>query len=123
MIQFLLRYGVKAVVYYAVLLFFMAVGWLHRTPEGLIAPALILAGVNTLIRPVLVALALPFNVLLFGIVSVFANLLSLVIASAIAGGALAAGFWVMLLIAFVIMLADDCIRHIRKAVRLKRAEA
>ena len=123
MLRFLGRYGVKAVAYYAVLLLFMASGALHRTPEGLVVPALALAGVNTLIRPLLVALALPFNALLFGVASIFANLLSLVIAGAIAGGALTIGFWAMLLIAFVIMLTDDAIRAARKAVRIKKAEA
>ncbi len=123
MMTFLLRYCIKAIVYYGVLLAFMAVGLLPQTAGALIVPALILAGVNTLIRPFLVAVALPFNVLLLGIASVFANLLSLVIASAIAGGALTTGFWIMLLIALVIMLADDCIRNIRKAIRLKRAES
>ena len=123
MITFLSRYCIKAVVYYGVLLLFMVVGLLHQTPLTLIAPALILAAVNTVIRPLLVTLALPFNVLLFGIASLFANLLSLVIASAIAGGALTAAFWIMLLVALVIMLADDGIRNIRKAIRLKRAEA
>jgi len=123
MLQFLARYTVKAVVYYALLLGFMAIGLLSGTPVTLIWAALILAGVNTIIRPVLVTVALPFNIILFGIVSLFANLLALVIASAIAGGALTAGFWVMLLVALVVMLADDCIRAIRKAVRLKKAEA
>jgi putative membrane protein len=123
MLKFLLRYCIKAVVYYGVLLVFMAVGWLNQTPQGLIVPVLILAGVNTVIRPFLVAVALPFNLITFGIASVFANLLSLVIANAIAGGTLYAGFWIMLLMALVIMLADDGIRNIRKAIRLKRAEA
>jgi putative membrane protein len=123
MLQFFARYTVKAVVYYALLLAFMAIGLLSGTPVSLIWAALILAGVNTLIRPLLVTVALPFNILLFGIASVFANLLALVIASAIAGGALTAGFWIMLLLALVIMLADDGIRRIRKAVRLKRAES
>jgi uncharacterized membrane protein YvlD (DUF360 family) len=123
MITFLSRYCIKAVVYYGVLLLFMVVGLLDKTPVALIAPALILAAVNTVIRPFLVAVALPFNVLLFGIASLFANLLSLVIASAIAGGALTAAFWIMLLIALVIMLADDGTRNIRKAIRLKRVEA
>ena len=123
MFQFILRYTVKAVVYYALLLAFMAIGLLTATPVSLIWAALILAGVNTLIRPLLVTVALALNVFLFGIVSVFANLLALVIASAIAGGVLAAGFWVMLLVALVIMLVDDAIRHIRKAVRLKRTES
>lgn len=123
MLQFLFRYTVKAVVYYALLLGFMAIGLLTADPVSLIWAALILAGVNTLIRPVLVTVALPFNVLLFGVVSLFANLLSLVIAAAIAGSALTAGFWVMLLIALVVMLADDAIRLIRKTIRLKRAES
>ena len=122
MIRFLGRYLTKAVVYYGLLLAFMAIGLLPQTFEGLIVPALILAGVNTVIRPFLVAVALPFNLITFGIASVFANLLSIVIASAIAGGALYAGFWAMLLTALVIMLADDAIRNIRKAVRLKRAK-
>jgi putative membrane protein len=122
MFQFLLRYAVKAVVYYGVLIAFMAIGLLVQTPEGLIPLALILAGVNTVIRPFIVAIALPFNLLTFGIASVFANLLTLVIANAIAGGALATGFWVMLLISLVVMLVDDGIRNIRKAIRLKRAD-
>lgn len=122
MLKFLWRYCIKAVIYYGVLLAFMAIGLLDITYTGLIAPTLILAGVNTFLRPFLVAVALPFNLILFGIASVFANLLSLVIASAIAGGALTTGFWIMLLIALVIMLADDAIRNIRKAIRLKRAE-
>ena len=120
--MFLLRYCIKAVVYYALLLAFMAVGLLTQTVEGLIPLALILAGVNTVIRPFIVAVALPFNFITFGIASVFANLLTLVIANGISSGELAAGFWVMLLIALVIMLADDGIRNIRKAIRFKRAD-
>lgn len=122
MFQFLLRYCIKAVVYYGILLAFMAIGLLTQTIEGLIPLALILAGVNTVIRPFIVAVALPFNVITFGIASVFANLLTLVIANSIAGHALATGFWVLLLVALVIMLADDGIRNIRKAIRFKRAD-
>lgn len=122
MFQFLSRYCIKAVVYYGLLLAFIAVGLLTQTIEGLIPLALILAAVNTVIRPFIVAIALPFNVLTFGIASIFANLLTLVIANGISGGALAAGFWVLLLIALVIMLADDGIRNIRKAIRFKHAD-
>ncbi len=122
MFQFLSRYCIKAVVYYGLLLVFMAIGLLTQTALGLIPIALILTAVNTVIRPFIVAIALPFNFVTFGIASVFANLLTLVIANGISGGALAAGFWVMLLIALVIMLADDGIRNIRKAIRFKRAD-
>jgi len=123
MLAFILRYAVKAAVYCALLLGFMAIGLLAAAPVSLIWAALILAGVNTLIRPLLVTLALPLNMLLFGVASLFANLLALVIAAAIVGSALAAPFWALLLIALIFMLADDGIRAIRKAVRLKRAES
>jgi putative membrane protein len=121
MLTFLFRYSIKAAVYYGVLAAFLAIGLVTQTYPGLIPLALILAGVNTVIRPFIVTLALPFNMLLFGIASVFANLFTLVIASAIAGRALSAGFWALLLVALVIMLADDGIRNIRKAIRLKRS--
>ncbi|MDD5018447.1 MAG: phage holin family protein [Eubacteriales bacterium] len=118
----MLRYIIKVALYFAILLFFMAVGWL---PEAaillMLAAAAVLAAVNTLIRPLLVVVALPFNIITLGIASVFANLLCLVIASAIMGGAMTAGFWIMLLTAFVIMLADDGIRLVRQAIKRKRA--
>ena len=119
--QFLLRYGIKALLYYAVLLCSVGIGLLPGTAATIIPAALVLAAVNTLIRPILVTIALPFNMLLFGIASVFANLLCLVIASGIVGGSITAGFWAMLLVAFVIMLTDDAVRISRYAIRAKRA--
>jgi putative membrane protein len=121
--MFLLRYSIKFVLYFAVLLVFMWIGLLHSSGiVPILVIALILAAVNTLIRPVFVVIALPFNIFTFGIASVFANLLALVIASAIAGWSITAGFWVMLLTAFVIMLVDDLVRCIRNSSRLKRAD-
>jgi putative membrane protein len=121
--RFLFRITVKAVLYFAVLLVLMEIGLL---PFSGIVPilvvALILAAVNTVIRPVLVVAALPFNILTFGLASVFANLLTLVIASAIAGGTVTTGFWAMLLTAFVIMMADDLVRYIRHSLKLRRAD-
>lgn len=122
--MFILRYSIKAALYFAILLASMAIGLL---PEVLItsilAAALILAAVNTLIRPILVAIALPFNIITLGIASVFANLLTLVIANGIAGGTVTSGFWAMLLVAFVIMLADDGVRAVRHAYRMRKANA
>ncbi|MGI5850379.1 MAG: phage holin family protein [Christensenellales bacterium] len=119
--KFLLRYTIKAAVYYAVLLTFMAISLLPQTPlHSVLVTAVILSAVNTLIRPVLVAIALPFNIITFGIASIFANLLTLVIANAIYAGITASGFWVMLLTAFIIMLADDTIRVLRKPIKTKR---
>jgi len=120
--RFIFRFLVKVVMYFAVLLVFMEIRLLPEAPvisEFILA--LILAAVNTVLRPVFVALALAFNIVTFGIASVFANLLTLVIASAIAGGTATCGFWAMLLTAFVIMLCDDCARVLRRNMRLKRA--
>jgi putative membrane protein len=119
--MFILRYSVKAVLYFGILLGSMAIGLLPEVRiTAILVAALILAAVNTLIRPVLVAVALPFNMFTFGIASVFANLLTLVIANGIAGGTVTSGFWAMLLVAFVIMIADDCVRLVRQAI-IKRS--
>lgn len=122
--MFLLRYMIKAVLYFGVLLAAMAIGLLPQAlVTAILAAAFILAAVNTLIRPVLVAVALPFNMLTLGIASVFANLLTLVIANGIIGGAVTSGFWAMLLVALLIMLADDCVRKVRHAYRMRKADA
>jgi putative membrane protein len=122
--MFLYRYAIKAVVYFAVLLASMAIGLLPEVAvTSILVAALILAAVNTLIRPLIVTIALPFNFITLGIASVFANLLTLVIANGIAGGTVTSGFWAMLLVAFLIMLADDGVRAVRHAYRLKKADA
>ena len=114
----MVRIIIKFVLYYAILAAFMAFGWLpEATALSLLGAAAVLAGVNTFIRPLLVTFALPLNIILFGIASVFANLLALVIANAIMGGVMTSGFWVMLLIALVIMLLDDAVRNIRQAIK------
>ena len=120
MIQFLWRYAIKAVLYYVVLLLSALIGLLPGTAAVLIAPALVLAVVNTLLRPLLVTIALPLNFVTMGIASIFANLLTLVIANGIVGGTITAGFWAMLLVAFVIMLVDDAVRRIRYHYREKQ---
>lgn len=117
-----MRYIIKAVLYFCILLAAMAAGLLPQTLiTAILAAALILAAVNTLIRPVLVAVALPLNIVTFGIASVFANLLSLVIANGISGGTITSGFWAMLLVAFVIMLADDLVRIVRHKLSMNKA--
>lgn len=121
--NFLFRYAVKTVLYFGVLLAFMALGSLQPTAvSSILVASLILSALNTLLRPVFVAVALPFNIITFGLASIFANLLALVIANGIAGGALTSGFWAMLLIAFVIMLIDDGVRLVRQAVRMRMAD-
>ena len=118
--KFIIRYSTKAVLYFLILLGAWAIGLLPGTALTALWAALMLALVNMVLRPIFVAIALPFNIITLGIASVFANLLSLVIANAIIGGPITAGFWAMLLVAFVIMLADDCVRAIRAAFKAKQ---
>ncbi len=122
----MLRYIIKVALYFVIMLCFMAIGLFPSSAVlSLLLMAVVLAAANTLIRPVLVAIALPFNILFLGIASIFANLLTLVIANSIMGGTIAQGFWAMLLAAFVIMLADDGVRilreHIKKAQETEKA--
>lgn len=119
--KFLIRYSIKAALYFLILLGAWAVSLLPGTALTALWAALLLALVNMTLRPLFVIIALPFNLITLGIASVFANLLSLVIAGAILGGAIAAGFWAMLLVAFVIMLADDCVRAVRAAAKARQA--
>lgn len=117
----MLRLIIKFALYYAILLLFMVLGGLPvATALSLLGAAAVLAGINTLIRPILVTVALPINIFTFGIASVFANLLAIVIAKAIIGGAMTATFWTLLLMALVVMLVDDAVRCIRQAINQKR---
>jgi len=109
----MLRLLIKFIVYSFILWAFSLLGLTALGVTQCFVLGAVLAGVNTLIRPVLVAMALPFNFLTFGLASVFANLLALVIANAITQKPLS-GFCVMLLVSFVIMLTDDAIRIIRR---------
>jgi len=108
--EFLLRFTVKVALYFLLLLAALALGLLGAPAFTLFWAALALAAVNTL----LLLVALPFNFITLGIASVFANLLTLVIAFAIAG--VAGAFWAMLLVALAVMLADDAARLVRKAI-------
>lgn len=118
--KFFIRYSTKAVLYYLIILGAWAIGLLPGTALTALWAALMLALVNMVLRPVFVCIALPFNFITFGIASVFANLLSLVIANAIIGGLITTGFWAMLLVSLVIMLADDCVRALRAAINSRR---
>jgi putative membrane protein len=118
--EFILRLAVKIALYFCLLLAAMALALLPAGALTLLWAALALAIVNTLLRPLLVLIALPLNIVTWGVASVFANLLTLFIALAIAG--VWGGFWALLLIALVVMLADDGVRLVRRAVR-PRGEA
>lgn len=82
---------------------------------GFVLLAMLLALANLLIRPLLTIVALPFNLLTFGIASIFVNMLTLIIADAIVGSASVVGFWTLALVSVLVMAADGCIRAVRYA--------
>ncbi|MFZ5974224.1 MAG: phage holin family protein [Bacillota bacterium] len=82
---------------------------------GFVLLAMILALANMLIRPLLTLVALPFNILTFGIASIFVNMLTMLIADAIVASASVTGFWTMALVSMLVMAADGCIRAVRYA--------
>jgi putative membrane protein len=75
--------------------------------------AFVLAITNSIVRPLLTLIALPFNFLTLGIASIFVNILTLLIADSIVNGASIGGFWLMALVSVVIMLADAFIRWVQ----------
>lgn len=109
MVKVIIKFAMYALIVFA----FTTTGLVAPMETGtLLTLAAVLTGVNTLIRPIFTLIALPLNFFTLGIASVFANLLSFVIANAIVGRPVN-GFWVMLLLAAVVMLADDFVRYVR----------
>jgi|GEM_PF-812225 len=117
----MIRLILKFVIYTLIIYLFSVMGLIKGLEtNALLILSAVLTGINTLLRPLFVAIALPFNLISFGVASVFANLLALVIANGISGNPIS-GFWLMFLLSFVIMLADDIIRYIRDSGRRNRA--
>ncbi|MCD6321787.1 MAG: phage holin family protein [Clostridiales bacterium] len=86
----------------------------------LLLGAFVLALFNTLIRPVFTVLAFPANLITLGLASVFVNMLTITISDAIVGGIAIEGFWINMLMAVVVMLADMVIRKGRKKILVNR---
>lgn len=116
-----MRFVIKFALYFLTLYVFMAVNWLpEATANALLIAAVVLALVNTIIRPILSVIAIPFTVLTMGIASIFVNVLTLVITNGIIGGTLDSTFWVKLIIAVVVMLVDSGVRHSRHIAKDKK---
>lgn len=114
------RLFIKFGVYTLILGFFAKIRLFDDlTWQSVLILAAILAVTNTIVRPVLVTLAFPLNVLTFGIASMFVNLLTLVIANSLAGGLLH-GFWMMLLLATMFMFSDDFVSQMRHAIQANK---
>ena len=113
-----MRYVIKFVLYLCTIYVFMSLALLSESTIGsLMITAAVLALVNTIIRPFFSLIALPLNIVTFGITSIFVNILTISIASGISGGTMAGSFWVKLLIAIVIMIIDNAIRYTRNVNR------
>ena len=111
---------IRIVAYFAV---FVVLNQLFLGIEGKILAflllALVLALANNIIRPVLTFIALPFNIITFGIASVFVNILMLLIADSIVVQVSIDGFWLMALVSVLIMAVDTLIRFIRLSSQTK----
>ncbi|MFO7637365.1 MAG: phage holin family protein [Clostridia bacterium] len=89
-------------------------------PAFIALAALVLALVNTIIRPLLNLLALPLSIVTLGIAGIFVNMLTLLITDSIVRQIGIEGFWAYFLAALVIMICDSLVRN-SKADRCMRA--
>lgn len=105
---------IRVLAYFAL---FVLLGQIFIGIEGEILAflllSLILTLANSIIRPILTLIALPFNIITFGIASVFVNMLTLLIADSIVTQTDVSGFWLMLLVSVLIMGIDALIRFVR----------
>jgi len=116
-----MRFVIKFALYFGALYVFMTVNWLpEATGNALLIAAVVLALVNTILRPIFSVIAIPFTVLTMGIASIFVNVLTLVITNGIIGGTLDSTFWVKLVIAIVVMLIDGGVRHSRHIAKNRK---
>ncbi|MDE1919442.1 MAG: phage holin family protein [Patescibacteria group bacterium] len=63
------------------------------TPVGAIIAAVVLGALNLFVRPILVILTLPINILTLGLFSLVINALLVMLASYVVPGFLVFGFW------------------------------
>jgi putative membrane protein len=76
------------------------------TLSGALVAAVVLGALNLIIRPILLLLTLPINILTLGLFSLVVNALLVMIASAIVPGFVVAGFWSALLFAIVLAVVN-----------------
>lgn len=115
------RLIIRTAVYFVILCIFAL---LFNKVTGriglLLLGALVLALVNTLLRPLFTVLAFPVNMLTLGIASVFVNVLTIVISDAMVRGINIEGVWINILLAIVIMISDTLLRKRRKQRGMRR---
>lgn len=116
------KFFLRTAIYFTVLCIFALIFDKVSGSLGLLLlGAFVLALVNTILRPLLTAIALPLNLVTLGIASIFVNILTLVITDAIVGGIVISGFWINMLLAVVIMVADGIFRKSRREIWKRHA--
>lgn len=76
------------------------------TLPGALIAAVVLGALNLFIRPILLVLTLPINILTLGLFTFVINALLVMLASLIVPGFLVAGFWTALLFALVLVIIN-----------------
>ncbi len=76
------------------------------TPMGAIVAAIVLGALNMVIRPVLLVLTLPINLLTLGLFSLVINAALVLLASLMVPGFTVTGFWQALLFAIVLAVVN-----------------
>ena len=76
------------------------------TPMGALIAAVVLGALNMFIRPILIILTLPINILTLGLFSLVINALLVLLASTVVPGFAVVGFWTALLFALVLSIVN-----------------
>lgn len=76
------------------------------TPLAALIGAVVLGALNLFIRPVLLVLTLPINILTLGLFSLVINALLVMLASILVPGFFVGGFWTALLFALVLAIVN-----------------
>jgi putative membrane protein len=76
--------------------------------------AAVLAVLNTIIRPILVILTLPINILTLGLFTFVINALIVMLVSAIVPGFLVANFWWALLFSLIVSIVNAVLQRVAK---------
>lgn len=80
---------------------------------------LVLLAVNLVLKPILLLITLPFNILTFGLFSFVVNALTIMIAAGLVPGISMGGFWTSLLAALFIVIFNNLLIDMNKPNRRK----
>lgn len=76
------------------------------TPVGALVAAVVLGALNLFIKPILVILTLPINILTLGLFSLVINAALIMLASVVVPGFAVAGFWAAVIYAIVLAVVN-----------------